>query len=83
MRIGFYQTNLGDSVVLIGAKWGTRRRELLLAREDPDSDPVEEIDLKSNQGEKVRRAQSAKRIALKAQRARLKAQGKSLVVSSQ
>ena len=58
MRIGCYQTNPGDSVVLTGAKWGKRKRGLLPARQDPGSDTVEEIDLKSNHGAKVRRASS-------------------------
>ena len=82
-RIGFYQTNLVDSVLLTGGKWVKREKELHPAKGRPDSGPVEELDRKSNQGPKKRKAQSAERRAVKAQGASLKAHGKNPAVSSQ
>ena len=62
--IGFCQTNPGDSMLLTGRKWVTRGRALLPAREDPGSDPLEELERKNNHGAEIRKALSAKRMSV-------------------
>ena len=89
-RIGFYQIDPEGPAVLTGGSRGKREKDFLIARKRPVSAPLgdlaveelKDLEQKSNHSTNPRRAPSAELIALKAQGARLKAQGKSPLVSS-